>query len=220
LTTGAIALDPPSTVIVVDADSSRRNMVARLFFRNSWHVEPYETVDELRAFWPDANMVVLHDEADALRTTFELMASKGCWLPLIAYSLKPEPGRIVDAILMGAMDYLGWPITDIALRERLQLLSRRRRAFMEFRQRTNASQRLIEKLSQREREVLFGLARGASNKGIARELQISPRTIEIHRANMMGKLGATHLGEAIAVAFYSELARASDDELDPLALET
>ena len=52
-------------------------------------------------------------------------------------------------------------------------------------------------LSPREREVLDWLTRGCSNKVIARELTISPRTVEIHRANMMSKLGARHSAEAI-----------------------
>ena len=52
-------------------------------------------------------------------------------------------------------------------------------------------------LSTREREVLEWLAQGSSNKSIARELEISPRTVEIHRANMMNKLGAAHTAEAV-----------------------
>ena len=54
-----------------------------------------------------------------------------------------------------------------------------------------------EPLTRREREVLEWLSEGCSNKAIARELEISPRTVEIHRANMMDKLGATHAAEAV-----------------------
>jgi len=63
----------------------------------------------------------------------------------------------------------------------------------------------IENLSTREREVLDWLAQGSSNKAIARELQISPRTVEIHRANMMSKLGASHAADAVRLRLEAEL---------------
>jgi DNA-binding CsgD family transcriptional regulator len=57
----------------------------------------------------------------------------------------------------------------------------------------------------REREVLDWLAEGSSNKAIARELDISPRTVEIHRANMMTKLGARHAAEAVRLKLEAKL---------------
>jgi DNA-binding CsgD family transcriptional regulator len=63
----------------------------------------------------------------------------------------------------------------------------------------------IENLSAREREVLDWLAQGSSNKAIARELQISPRTVEIHRANMMAKLGASHAADAVRLRIEADI---------------
>jgi FixJ family two-component response regulator len=63
----------------------------------------------------------------------------------------------------------------------------------------------ISTLSTREREVLDWLAEGSSNKAIARELDISPRTVEIHRANMMNKLGARHAAEAVRLRLEAKL---------------
>jgi DNA-binding CsgD family transcriptional regulator len=60
-------------------------------------------------------------------------------------------------------------------------------------------------LSKREREVLELLSLGSSNKIIARELSISPRTVEIHRANMMTKLRAGHAAEAVRLWLQSGL---------------
>lgn len=63
----------------------------------------------------------------------------------------------------------------------------------------------IATLSAREREVLDWLADGSSNKVIARELDISPRTVEIHRANMMNKLGANHAAEAVRLKLEAKI---------------
>ena len=61
----------------------------------------------------------------------------------------------------------------------------------------------ISTLSAREREVLDLLITGASNKVVARVLAISPRTVEIHRANMMAKLGVNHVAGAVRLYFES-----------------
>jgi FixJ family two-component response regulator len=71
----------------------------------------------------------------------------------------------------------------------------------------------IASLSVREREVLEWLAQGSSNKVIARELDISPRTVEIHRANMMHKLGARHAAEAVRLKLEAKL----EPQIEPQA---
>lgn len=70
-------------------------------------------------------------------------------------------------------------------------------AFRAQRARAAEARQRISRLSLREREVLDRLADGCSNKAIARDLDISPRTVEIHRMKMMGKLGARHAAEAV-----------------------
>jgi FixJ family two-component response regulator len=62
------------------------------------------------------------------------------------------------------------------------------------------TQTQISQMSQREREVLDGLLSGGTNKTIARDLGISPRTVEIHRARVMERLGAHTLPEAVLAA--------------------
>jgi two-component system response regulator FixJ len=62
----------------------------------------------------------------------------------------------------------------------------------------------LQALTSRERDVLNGLAKGLPNKTIAYDLGISPRTVEIHRANVMSKLGVRSLSEALRFAFAAE----------------
>ena len=63
----------------------------------------------------------------------------------------------------------------------------------------------IDSLSPRERDVLMGLVGGSANKVIAHALKISPRTVEIYRANLMAKLGVRSLSEALRIAFAAGL---------------
>lgn len=65
--------------------------------------------------------------------------------------------------------------------------------------------RLIDALSPRQRQVLAGLVAGHSNKAIARDLDLSPRTVEMHRADMMERLGVESLSEALRIAYDAGL---------------
>ena len=122
-------MDPSAAIDLVDPDRSRRNDVARFFYHSGRHVEPYESFEELRAFWPQVGTVFLHDDQDALQSIFELMLDHGCWLPVIVYAADPRPARIVDVILLGAMDYLEWPVGSDELEARLALLTERKTTF-------------------------------------------------------------------------------------------
>ena len=70
-------------------------------------------------------------------------------------------------------------------------------------ERANDAKLMIESLSPRCREVLDGIVAGHTNKAIAYDLGISPRTVEVHRANMMRRLGARHVAEAVRLALQA-----------------
>lgn len=124
---------------------------------------------------------------------------------VIPYGSRIAPSQVVDALEAGAVDFLAWPIDAQTLVDRLALAAERDRRRKERDARANASRALIDRLSPRERQVLAGLADGLPNKLIARELGISPRTVEIHRSNMLGKLGSCSSAAAVALAVEAEL---------------
>jgi FixJ family two-component response regulator len=134
------------------------------------------------------------------------MVGQGNWLPVVAFGEKPEPRRIVNAILGGAIDYLIWPFADAELIATLAIARDRAESVGSAKLREAAARSRIERLTRREREVLSGIAAGHSNRAIAEQLAISPRTVEIHRANMLQKIGATHTSEAIRIAIEASLA--------------
>jgi FixJ family two-component response regulator len=115
----------------------------------------------------------------------------------------------VNAILCGAIDYLVWPFVEAELTATLASAPDRAESVGSARLREAAARSRIERLTPREREVLSGMAAGHPNRAIAEQLAISPRTVEIHRANMLQKIGAAHTSEAIRIAIEASLANES-----------
>ncbi len=94
----------------------------------------------------------------------------------------------VQAMQRGALDFLTKPLKDHELLEKVAqavAIHRQRQTELQSRQQVQA---LIEELTNRERQVMFGISAGLANKQIAAELDISPRTVEIYRARVMEKM--------------------------------
>ncbi|KKC27700.1 response regulator transcription factor [Sphingomonas sp. SRS2] len=114
-------------------------------------------------------------------------------------------GVAVEAMKSGAIDFIEKPYDNRLLLNALENGFAR----IEDREKEVSAIQLarenIEKLTPRERDVLLGLIDGKANKIIAYELDISPRTVEIYRANLMDKLGVRSVAEAVRIAFASGL---------------
>nr|WP_180275752.1 response regulator [Sphingobium sp. IP1] len=130
--------------------------------------------------------------------------------PVIMLTGHGDIAVTVAAMKMGAVDFVVKPF------ERQSLLQAVENAWSVLydngarRQRVAQAQSLVEKLTPRERDVLAGLTMGLPNKHIALQLGISPRTIEIHRANLMAKLKTRNLSDALRVAFAAGIGRRLD----------
>jgi two-component system response regulator FixJ len=194
-----------SHIILVDGDVRRRATISHYLSGRGIHVEPFETVAELNGHWPSQGLVLVHDEDGAIPLLAEHLVRSGTWLPVVAYREKPAPKRIVAAILGGAIDYVAWPFEDEDFTATLDEAQDRAASVGSARLREAVARSRIERLTKREREVLDGVAAGHSNRRIAEQLAISPRTVEIHRANMLQKIGASHTSEAIRIAIEASL---------------
>lgn len=186
---------------IVDGDSRSRAEQARIVLALGHHAEVYSDVDELLDRLPESGVILARQHAvgDDVEHLFERLGEESIWMPVILAAADPSAEQIVAAIKSGALDYLHLPIEGGRLARSLSRVVDEAAAHGRARHRLMDARRRVEALSKREREVLEWLALGCSNKVIARELGISPRTVEIHRANMMDKLGARHAAEAIRV---------------------
>lgn len=107
---------------------------------------------------------------------------------------------VVEAIKGGATDYLEYPLTGAKVRARLAKVAERSEDERSRHALRIGARRRLAPLSPREREVLIHVSRGDSSKIIARNLDISPRTVELHRANLLNKLEAHSTAEAVRIA--------------------
>jgi Response regulator len=124
---------------------------------------------------------------------------------VIMISAHGDVSTAVQAMRLGASDFIEKPFTEATLLKTLDqafdALSRRLSLF----ERKSMAKGRIATLSEREREVLQGLAAGLANKQLAAALDLSPRTVEMHRARMMDHLGVNSLPDALRMAFEAEL---------------
>lgn len=192
------------------SDTQVRADIVRVGMSLGHHCELYSDLSELSAYPPRSGIILVHDcpANGGLNFVMDRLLALGISLPVVAMNENPQPGRVVDAVKSGALDYLSMPIKPERLSSCLSRIAKEAVLVGEARRRTIKARERLALLSSREREVLDLLADGGSNKEIARLLALSPRTVEIHRANMMNKLGARHAAEAIRMRMESAMGMA------------
>ena len=200
-------MEQRQTLHIVDGSTRARAQQAHLGFDLGHHCEVYADARELVEAAPDRGVVLARDDEGegSVAQVLRRLAGAGLWLPVVGTSLDPRPGRVVAAIKEGALDYLRLPLEIGRLTTAIGRIAEEAEAYGMARRKMIEARNRLAALSPREREVLDWLAEGRSNKMIARELAISPRTVEIHRANMMSKLGAHHAAEAVRLRIEAHL---------------
>ncbi len=144
-------------------------------------------------------------EMDGLEVQQELN-QRGVTLPVIVLTGHGDVTIAVKAMRGGAVDFLEKPFEAETLLASIDSAFARLNNAHSGVARASDAKVMLAALSAREREVLDGLVQGLPNKTIAYDLGISPRTVEVHRANVMSKLNARSLSDALRIAFAAELA--------------
>jgi two-component system response regulator FixJ len=195
-------------VHVVDDDASVRRSVAFMLKTSGHQVQTYESgADLLKSSSRLEQGCILLDirmpGMDGLEVQ-QALQQRGVGLPVIIMTGHGDVALAVKAMKAGAVDFIEKPFEKVALisslDEGFQRLSHKEITG----ERRKDAELKLQALTGREREVLDGLAQGLPNKTIAYDLAISPRTVEIHRANLMTKLGVRSLSEALRIAFAAK----------------
>lgn len=195
-------------VHLVDDDDSVRRSVGFMLKTSGHAVKSYssgtELLKEAKKLEPGCILLDIRMPGmDGLEVQQELQ-SLGVNLPVIIMSGHGDIPLSVRAMKAGAIDFIEKPFEKALLLSAIEdAFSSMARSDAVQERSKNASVRL-QVLTPRERDVLDGLAKGLPNKTIAYDLGISPRTVEIHRANLMSKLEVRSLSEALRLAFAAE----------------
>ena len=198
-----------AVVHLIDDDEDVRKALAFLLSTAGMAVRVHESglhfLDSLEGLQPgcivsDVRMPGL----DGLELQRKLQ-EKGIDMPMIIMTGHADVALAVAAMKAGAVDFLEKPFDDELLLSAVRMaLSRYDQADQSQAEAAQIRTR-ADALSLRERQVLEGLLAGHPNKTIAFDLGISPRTVEVHRANVMAKMGAKSLSGLLRMAMLANL---------------
>jgi two-component system response regulator FixJ len=198
-----------STVHVIDDDEALRDSLTFLLRTARLDVLSYPSATAFLEALPEANLSCVITDVrmpgmsgiDLLRRLRERKIS----VPVIVITGHGDIPLAVEAMRIGAIDFLEKPFDDEVLIASVKAALRQKEGEVKRHgERAEIDGRLAA-LSNRERDVLGGLVAGRANKQIAFDLGISPRTVEIYRANLMSKMQAGSLSDLVRMALIAEI---------------
>lgn len=202
-------MTPKRTIHLVDDEESIRKSAGFMLRTSGFAVQTYASgVAFLKAVKSAEPGCILLDVRmpgmDGLEVQ-EVLAERGITMPVIVLTGHGDVGIAVRVMKAGAVDFLEKPFEKTALLASIAVaFSRLDNSDARSLREAEAKVR-VAVLTPRERDVLIGLANGFPNKTIAYDLDISARTVEVHRANLMTKLEVHSLSDALRIAFAAGL---------------
>lgn len=196
-------------VHIVDDEESIRRSASFMLKTSGYAVETWPSgVAFLKDIRNAAQGCILLDvrmpEMDGLEVQ-QALSERGVTMPVIILTGHGDVSTAVRAMKAGAVDFIEKPFQKAVLLIAIETAFARIKASEGRLTRAAEAETILAVLTPRERDVLQGLARGLPNKTIAYDLGISPRTVEVHRANLMAKMEVRSLSEALRIAFSAGL---------------
>ena len=196
-------------VHVIDDDEGLRESLAFLLRSAELEVRSFDSAKVFLEKLPDAvpgcvvTDVRMPDMSgiELLRRLKELKIG----LPVIVITGHGDIALAVEAMKMGAADFFEKPFDDDLLVASVRAVLRQQEGQTKRGAERAEIEHRISSLSGREKDVLTGLIEGRANKQIAFDLGISPRTVEIYRANLMNKMQADSLSDLVRMALLAEI---------------
>ncbi len=200
-------MQPEPIIYVIDDDDAVRQSLEFLLRTAGHTVHGFESAKVFLEILPELRSGCIITDVrmpeisgiDLLRKVKEL----GADIPVIVITGHGDISLAVEAMKLGAVDFLEKPFDDDQLLAALKSTLSRDADMAERKAEITKINDKLAALSNRERQVLEGLVAGNANKTIAFDLGISPRTVEIYRANLMTKMAANSLSDLVRMAMMA-----------------
>jgi two-component system, LuxR family, response regulator FixJ len=198
----------PATVFIVDDDNGVRGSIRLLLKSVNLQTTPFASAQEfLAAYSPDQPGCLILDIRMPGMSGLELQQElnhRGAVIPVIFISGHGDIPMAVAAMQQGAFDFLTKPFRDQELIDRVQRALQQDAQYRRGLREAHQVKERLAHLTPREREVLDLLTQGKQNKAMAADLDLSQRTVEIHRAHIMEKMGARSIAQLVRMVLDPE----------------
>ena len=196
-------------VYVVDDDAAMRESLEFLLDAAGYSVTTFDSAADFLQQLPRLTFGCIVSDIrmpgiDGMELLRDVKAGRA-EMPIIIMTGHGDIPLAVEAIKLGALDFLEKPFEDERMIGAIRTALERGKAAAKDEVVASDVAARIASLSQRERQVMDGIVAGLSNKQMARDYDISPRTIEVYRANVMTKMQARSLSELVRLALRAGL---------------
>jgi two-component system response regulator FixJ len=192
------------TVFLVDDDPTIRDALGLFLESTGMAVKPYalaqDFLEEYRTEWPGCVVLDIRMPGMTGLELQDILQARNIKIPIIFLTGHGDVPMSVKAFKAGAVDFIEKPFNDHVLLTRIREAIEQDSQARTNQARIDEVRRRYVHLTRREKEVMRLVACGHSNKEIARQLEISHRTIDVHRARLMGKMQAHSLPELVNMA--------------------
>ncbi len=196
------------TVHIVDDEDAVRKSLAFMLTVNGLGVRVHESATAFAALAPNLRQAVLVTDLRMPDMSgvelIRAVVAAGATIPSVVITGHGDVPMAVEAMKAGAVDFIEKPFEDAVIIDAIRRAAERLDRIIPVNESAEEVRERLDMLSDRERQVLAAVVAGQPNKAIAFHLDISPRTVEVHRANVMSKMRARSLPELVRMSLAVE----------------